>query len=189
MSDINETIQESLEDAGKSKINARVALFVAITATFMAICNVKDGNIVQAMDQAQARSIDAWSYYQAKSTKQSNAENTLEIVKIQKAPGSDSLVKRYQAEITRYDKEKADIKKQAEGYQQQYDDLNLFDDQFDMTEALLTISISLFGISALTQRKWLLWFATCVSFIGLILGLAAFFKISLHSDFVSGILS
>src|ERR1700760_447756 len=98
MSDINETIQESLEDAGKSKINAKVALFVAITATFMAICNVKDGNIVQAMDQAQAHSIDAWSYYQAKSTKQSNAENTLEILKVQRTTGADSLMKRYESE-------------------------------------------------------------------------------------------
>jgi len=189
MTDIAETIQEPFEDAGRNKINAKVALFVAITATFMAICNVKDGNIVQAMDQAQAHSIDAWSYYQAKSTKESNAENTLEILKIQKTAGSDSLAKKYQSEIVRYDKEKADIKKQAEGYQQQYDALNLFDDQFDMTEALLTISISLFGISALTQRKWLLWFAAAMSLTGIILGVAAFLKISLHSDLISGILS
>src|SRR5712664_602919 len=133
MSDLVETMQEPLDQAGKSTINSRVALFVAITATFMALCNVKDGNIVQAMDQAQAHSIDAWSYFQAKSTKQSNAENTLEIIKIQKQPGSDSLIKKYEAAIARYDKEKNEIKAQAEGYAKQYDDFNLFDDQFDMT--------------------------------------------------------
>lgn len=188
MTDITDTIQERLEDADKNKINALVALFVAITATFMAICNVKDGNIVQAMDQAQAHGIDAWSYYQAKSTKQSGAENTLEIIKAQKLAGSDSLIKKYQAEIARYDKEKAEIKTEAEGYQKQYDDLNLFDDQFDMTEALLTISIAMFGISSLTQRKWLLYFASSVSLLGIIFGVTAFFKISLHSDFVSKIL-
>ena len=82
MSDISETIQQPIEDAGKSKINSRVALFVAIAATFMAICNVKDGNIVQAMSQAQAHSIDAWSYFQAKSTKQSIAENTMQLLKV-----------------------------------------------------------------------------------------------------------
>ena len=186
MTDITETIQEPLEDASKSRINALVALFVAITATFMAICNVKDGNIVQAMDQAQAHSIDAWSYYQAKSTKQALAENTLEILKGQK--GNDTLIKKYEAQIAKYDKEKNEIKVQAEGYQQSYDDLNLFDDQFDMTEALLTISIAMFGISALTQRKWLLYFASGVSLLGIIFGLAAFLKISLHSDFVSKVL-
>src|SRR6201991_1761418 len=124
MTDIAETISTPLEEASKSKINALVALFVAITATFMAICNVKDGNIVQAMDQAQAHAIDAWSYYQAKSTKQATIESVLELARLQRAPGVDTIVRKYEAQIARYDKEKAEIKKQAEGYQQQYDDLN-----------------------------------------------------------------
>jgi len=57
-----------------------------------------------------------------------------------------------------------------------------------MTEALLTISIAMFGITSLTQKKWLLYFASGVSLIGIILGLTAFMKISLHSNFVSKIL-
>ena len=110
MTEINETIQESIEQAGKNKLNSKVALFVAITATFMALCNVKDGNIVQAMSQAQAHSIDAWSYFQAKSTKQSIAETTLEIIKSQNTTGSADLVKKYDEEIKRYEKEKFEIK-------------------------------------------------------------------------------
>jgi len=188
MSDIVETIQEPIENAEKSFINSRVALFVAITATFMALCNVKDGNIVQAMSQAQAHSIDAWSYFQAKSTKQSIVENTLEEIKLQNAPGNAEVIKKYEAQIARYEKEKAEIKIQAEGFQKEYDEINLFDDQFDMTEALLTISIAMFGITSLTQRKWLLYFAGTVSLIGIILGVAAFMKISLHSDLISKIL-
>lgn len=188
MTDITEKIQEPIEQAGKSKINSRVALFVAIAATFMALCNVKDGNIVQAMSQAQAHSIDAWSYFQAKSTKQSIAENTVELLKQQNAPGSGDIIKKYEDQITRYEKEKAEIKTQAEGFQKEYDDINLFDDQFDMTDALLTISIAMFGITSLTQKKWLLYFSSAVSLIGILLGLTAFMKISLHSDFISKIL-
>src|SRR3979409_825006 len=124
MTDINEAIQEPIEQAGKSKINSRVALFVAITATFMALCNVKDGNIVQAMSQAQAHSIDAWSYFQAKSTKQSIAENSLEILNMQNAAGSADVIKKYEEQISRYEKEKTTIKAQAEGYQKEYDDIN-----------------------------------------------------------------
>jgi hypothetical protein len=188
MSEINETIQEQLEEGGKSKINSLVAVFVAIAATFMALCNVKDGNIVQAMDQAQAHSIDAWSYFQAKSTKQAIAENSLELLRIQSPQSADEVVKKYEDEINRYEKEKAEIKGQAEGYQKEYNDKNLFDDQFDMTEALLTISLAMFGITSLTQKRWLLYFASAVSLLGIILGLAAFLNISLHSDFVSRIL-
>ena len=188
MADLDETIQESVEQSGKSKINSLVALFVAITATFMALCNVKDGNIVQAMSQAQAHAIDALSYFQAKSTKQSIAENTLEMLKLQHATGNDEIIKKYQDQISRYEKEKAEVKIQAEGFQKEYDDINLFDDQFDMTDALLTISIAMFGITSLTQKKWLLYFAGAVSLVGVILGLTAFLKISLHSDLVSKIL-
>jgi hypothetical protein len=188
MSDINETLHDPIEEAGRSKINSRVALFVAISATFMALCNVKDGNIVQAMSQAQSHAIDAWSYFQAKSTKQSIAENSLELLKVDKLSANDTVVKKYEDQVARYEKEKDDIKVQAQGYEKEYDDINLFDDQFDMTEALLTISIAMFGITSLTQKKWLLYFSTAVSLLGIILGLTAFMKISLHSDFISKIL-
>jgi len=188
MSDISETIQESIEHASESKINAKVAIFVAISATFMAICNVKGGNIVQAMSQAQAHSIDAWSYFQAKSTKQSIAENSLEMLKVQHKPENKELIQKFEDKIVKYEKEKAEIKAQAEGYEKEYDALNIFDDQFDMTDALMSIAIAMFGITALTQRKWLLWFSCGVSLTAFVYGLAAFLHISLHSDFVAKIL-
>jgi hypothetical protein len=98
------------------------------------------------------------------------------------------MIKKYEEKITTYEKEKAVIKSQAEGFQKEYDDINLFDDQFDMTDALLTISIAMFGITSLTQKKWLLYFASAVSLTGFFLGIAAFMKISLHSDLISKIL-
>jgi len=188
MSDIKEDMEDFVERARDSRLNARVAIMVALTATVMAICNIKDGNIVQAMSQAQAHTNDAWSYFQSKSTKQSIAANTLEVLKHQKPAADAELVKLYEDKIAGYEKEKAEIKKQAEGFAKEYDDINLFDDQFDMTDALLSIAIAMFGITALTQRKWLFYFAGIISAIGIILGAAAFMKINLHSDFISKIL-
>ncbi len=188
MSDLVDVIQESAEHASESKINRWVAIWVAIIATFMAFCNVKDGNLVQGMDQAQAHSIDSWSYFQAKSTKEAIIENSLEYLKAQNNPAFAELIKKDEEKIAKYEKEKADIKKEAEGYLKLYNDLNVFDDQFDMTDAFLSIAIALFGITALTQRKWLFYFAASVSIMGIILGLAAFFKYSIHSDFISSIL-
>ncbi len=66
--------------------------------------------------------------------------------------------------------------------------MNVYDDQFDMTEATLSIAIAMFGLSALTQKKQLFYFALSLSTLGIILGLSAFFKITLHSDFISNIL-
>ncbi|MBC7720477.1 MAG: DUF4337 domain-containing protein [Pedobacter sp.] len=188
MSELAETIQESVEHGRDNKINSRVAIFVALTATFMAICNIKDGNIVQAMSQAQAHGIDAWSYFQAKSTKEAIDVSALELLKVQNLNGGEALIKKYEENIVRYEKEKVEIKKQAEGYQKEYEAINVFDDQFDMTEAFLSIAIAMFGVTALTQKRWLLYFAASVSLMGTIFGITAFLNITLHSDFISKIL-
>ncbi|MBC7711762.1 MAG: DUF4337 domain-containing protein [Rhizobacter sp.] len=190
MNDLTDTIQESIEHSKESKLNSKIAIMVAVSATIMAICNIKDGNIVQAMSQAQAHSIDSWSYFQAKSTKQSIAENSLELLKIgiRKDQETANQIKRYDEKILKYEKEKGEIKIKAESFEKEYEDLNVFDDQFDMTEAFISIAIAMFGVTALTQKKWLFYFASAVSISGMAMGLAAFMKISVHLEWVSKIL-
>lgn len=188
MSDIADTIQETIENAGEGRLNSKIAILVAITATFMALCNVKDGNVVQAMSQAQAHGLDAWSYYQAKSTKQSIAENAVDLLKFDNKPGSDVLIQKYEEKIARYETEKAAIQAKAEGFEKEYEAINVFDDQFDMTDAFLSIAIAMFGITALTQKTWLFYFSCLLSVSGWIFGLAAFMHFSLHSDIISRIL-
>src|SRR5215831_970496 len=73
MGEIDEKISEALEKARESRLNSAIAALVAVSATLMALNNVKDGNVVQNMQQAQAHEVDAWAYYQAKGTKQNLA--------------------------------------------------------------------------------------------------------------------
>jgi hypothetical protein len=40
--------------------------------------------------------------------------------------------------------------------QDDYNTLNVHDDQFDMSEALISVGIALAGVTALTKKKWLL---------------------------------
>jgi len=68
-----ETEKEAEKEA-ENRFNNIIATIVALVATFVALCNVKDGNVVQAMQQAQANAVDTWAYYQSKSTKQNIAE-------------------------------------------------------------------------------------------------------------------
>src|ERR1022692_1190283 len=110
--------------------NAVVAISVAITATFIALCNVKKGNVVQAMARAQASGVDAWGYYQAKGTKLNIAESALDGLRIQREtmPGLsvdgraliDRKISEYTEKVHRYDVEKGEIKRTAEGFQQDY---------------------------------------------------------------------
>jgi hypothetical protein len=197
MSDIDETISEAVEHGSESRLNSIIALLVAIAATFMAVCNVKDGNIVQAMQQAQSNGVDQWSYYQAKGMKLNLAESVLDQLMLQRtiladqkfAPMIDQKIASYQSQVKKYEKEKADIKKQAEGFQKEYDALNVHDDQFDMSEACISVAIALFGITALTKKWWRLGLASIFMFLGVLFGLAGFLGWSIHPDFLARVLS
>jgi Domain of unknown function (DUF4337) len=199
MPEIAETVTEAVEKARESKLNTFIAASVAVTATFMALCNVKDGNVVQAMQQAQSSGVDAWSYYQAKGTKLNIAEAAVDQLTVERdtLPGLtdagrallDQKIGEQTAKARKYEAEKEDIKKSAEGFQKEYDRLNFHDDQFDMAEASLSISIALFGVTALTQKRWLAWIACGFVVFGFTLGLAGFLGLSVHPDFLARILS
>src|SRR6266446_3116312 len=57
-------------DRERVRLSSRVAITVALLATFLAVCKVKDDNIVQAMQQAQADRLDHWNFYQARNIRQ-----------------------------------------------------------------------------------------------------------------------
>jgi hypothetical protein len=196
MADVSETVTEAVERAD-SRLNSLIALLVALAATFMALCNVKDGNVVQGMAQAQASSIDTWSYYQAKGTKLNIAESALDQLQLQRAITSDvrvaalidQKIASYEAQVKKYTREKEEIRQQAEGFQKQYDALNVHDDQFDMSDACLSVAIALFGVTALTRKRPLLVLALAFMILGIVFGLAGFFAWSLHPDFLAKFLS
>ena len=56
--------------SGFESLTSRVAITVALVATFLGICMVKDDNIVQAMQQAQSDRLDHWNFYQARNIRQ-----------------------------------------------------------------------------------------------------------------------
>src|SRR5690349_22720722 len=56
-------------EAKDKRLNSLVALTVVVLSVAMGLGNIKDGNIVQAMAQAQANSLDRWNEYQATRTK------------------------------------------------------------------------------------------------------------------------
>jgi hypothetical protein len=203
MGDLADTVNEALERAqeggGRFSLNTIVAMGAAVTATFTAVCNVKDGNICQAMQQAQAGAIDTWADYQAKGTKLNIAQSALDQLRLQQQltpPATadaralvDKTIADYQTKLAHYEAEKTQLKATAEGFQAEYDRLNLHDDQFDMSEASTSIAIALFAVTALTQKRRLLYVAGAFAAFGLVLGTAGLLGLKLHPDFIARLLS
>jgi hypothetical protein len=90
--------------------------------------------------------------------------------------------------VTRYEAEKDELKRKAEAFEKEYDTLNIRDDQFDMAEAAMSVGIAMFGITALTRKRWLLAFAAAVAAFGVVLGLAGFLGWNIHPEFLAKML-
>jgi hypothetical protein len=191
MDELGEKVSEAIEHA-HSGLGSIVALLVALAATFVALASVKDRNITLRMDKAQAKSVDTWNYYQAKSMKQNLAEATLdELVALKTtAPAGnaaagaelDKRIDGYKKQVTRYEHEKGEVKEEAEGYEHSYEALNEQHDLFDLCDAAISVAIALLGVTALTRKKWLLGVAAVFLLTGVFFGVAGFMNWPIHPE-------
>lgn len=182
--------------AAASWLNAAVAITVALLATFMGICKVKDDNIVQAMQQAQADKIDHWAYYQARNLRQEVAEATLVQLELAQLGAPSAAAANYTAAITKYRalaldqlSKKEAMKNAAEQDQKTYDALNYRDDQFDLSDALIAIAIAMLAVTALTGMPALYWTALVPTGFGVLMGVAGLTGLSIHPDALVRLLS
>src|SRR5258705_13648869 len=126
------------QDRARARLGTRIALTVALLATFLGVCKVKDDNIVQAMQQAQADRLDHWNFYQARNIRQEVATATATQLKLAAAGAPSAQQEGYRAAIAAYEaiavdqaKKKEELRLQAEQDQKTYDALNYRDDQVD----------------------------------------------------------
>lgn len=183
-------------EASAMRLNTAVAVTVAVLATFMGICKVKDDNIVQAMQQAQADKLDHWAYYQSRTIRADVAEAAATQLALAKAgapaaqgPAYDQAIAGYRAKAADQVKKRDELKTQAETDQKTYDSLNYRDDQFDLSDALLAIAIALLAVTALTKLWPLFYVALVPTFFGVLMGVAGLAALPIHPDALVKLLS
>jgi hypothetical protein len=185
-----------LVEARSSRLNATVAVTVALLSTMMGVCKVKDDNIVQGMQQAQSDRVDHWSFYQARNLREELARATIVQLRVQaagRAPAeradADAAIAQYQALATQQAQKKAELLLQAEQDQKNYDALNFRDDQFDLADAAISIAIAALAVASLTQAWWLYGLALVPGVFGTVMGMAGLAGWSLHPQWLAGLLS
>jgi hypothetical protein len=197
--DINslETVEAAREaPARPARLNAAVAISVALLSTLMGICKVKDDNIVQAMQQAQADKVDHWAFYQARNLREEVAKATLVQLRLQAAALPEAQRVGYAPAIAQYQQlaeeqasKKEELRQQALADQKNYDALNYRDDQFDLTDAAIAISIAVLAVASLTQLWWLFALAMLPAAFGTVMGIAGLAGWHLHPSFLAQLLS
>src|SRR5580698_9078559 len=53
-----------------SALSARVAITVALLATFLGLCKIKSDNLVEQMQKLQIDRLDQWNFYQARNIRE-----------------------------------------------------------------------------------------------------------------------
>lgn len=190
--EVEVTGDESMSDKA---LNGWISFAVAIAGTFMALCEVKSGNVAQAIEHAQSQRLNEWSYFQAKSTKQSVAEGALDqLVSLRAVSGGadaetlkqlDGRILELRGKVERYEREKGEIQVKATRWEDDYNRFNAIDDQFDASTAAMSVGIALSGVSALVGSRRLFFAAVLFLILGIASGVAGFLGAKLTLPFLS----
>lgn len=179
-------------DASRDSFNNFIAVAVALISAFMAISKIKDDNIVQAMQKAQAETVDYWNEYQARRQRQFGME-----LAIEQARATAPMTPELEAKLGEWRKQADAFKARAEESSakakqrdKDYNDGNTRDDLFDLSDAMLSIALALFAVTALTRVRWLFGLASAAGIGGVVFSLAGFNGWTwLHPDWLVAILS
>jgi Domain of unknown function (DUF4337) len=184
---------EKSESANR-RLNDLVAVTVVILTVFMAISKVKDDNINQAMQKAKSESVDAWAEYQAARIKLHVDENGLSTLRLLETTGqidktlAAKQAAEYESDIKKYTGRSAETMAKAKALEAEYERLNFRDDQFDMSDAFLSIAVALSAVAALVDSFVLLYIAWGSGAFGLFVGIAGFLGLNLRPEWIASLL-
>jgi ABC-type phosphate transport system auxiliary subunit len=165
-----------------------------ILTVFMAISKVKDDNINQAMQKAKSESVDAWAEYQAARIKLHVDENGLSTLRLLETTGqidktlAAKQAAEYESDIKKYQARSAETMAKAKALEAEYERLNFRDDQFDMSDAFLSIAVALSAVAALVDSFVLLYIAWGAGAFGLFAGIAGFLGLSVRPEWIASLL-
>lgn len=169
--------------AENARLNAYVAVTVAILSVIIAIGNIKNSNTAQRMAFTKGNSVDIWNEYQATRIKLHTDEDALGTIRVV-APSDAARAEaaRLKAKIAKYEAGSKELMAKAKAEDARYETLDLHHEQLDVAEALNSIGISLAAVAALTDFFWLLCVSWGFGTFGLTMAALAFAGSAFHPD-------
>ncbi|MBI1385443.1 MAG: DUF4337 family protein [Rhizobiales bacterium] len=162
-----------------------VAICVAIISAFLAVSSVKNGNVVQANGADRREIANLWNQYQAKRLRQFVLDAKLDEYdalyagarRAEMPPALANRIVAWTTERDRYVVELRQLSRDARAIEARVANRVVTDDQLDIAEAFLALSLALFALAALTKLGWMLALALCVGGAGGFFCIAAFTRI------------
>lgn len=159
------------------RANNLIALTIAILAAFVAITAIKASNVEQQMEQAQAERNNSWAWYQAVRVREDMATYQLSDLRREARRLSDpqlqSEITEQIAEVGRVRARKDEVLARATAAEAEHARLSAFDDQYDMSGALISIAMAILAVCLLIRARWLFWFSLAPALLGMAFGVTA----------------
>lgn len=168
---------EHVAQHGGDNFTSRLAVLTAVLSTVGAIFGYLGGHAQNAAllykneaSIVKTAASNQWNYYQAKSSKQNLAELSVVLT-------TGEAQQKFKLAVERYQREKAEIKLQAEKLEADVDTANKSSElemhvheRWALATTLLQISIALAAITLLTRKRWMLFGVFGASGVGLVVG-------------------
>ena len=152
---------------GWTKFVSLSMIFIAVLA---AVATQKSGGfssgVMKKLNEAtfnQAAASDQWSLYEAKSIKQSLVENQIDLLKDVSVKYAKSIAA-LEAKAKRYNSEKADIMKEAQGLEAKRDEarkaaerLSFLGSQIALSSTIFQVAVALGGVCLIMKKKGIWW--------------------------------
>ena len=180
------------EEAAKPDdgFNNLVALTIAILATFLALSAIKASNVEQAIEQAQAERNNSWAWYQAVRVREDMA--TYQLAHLEQLARTNlnpveaqhltAAIAEQNAEIGRVRVRKDEVQARAVAAEADVAELSVFDDQYDISSAVISIALSLLAVCVLVRARWLFGFSLLPAIAGVAVGAMAMAHVPLHMN-------
>lgn len=176
MTDLNDIVPETASE--RDGFNGRIAIVVAMLSAFLAVSNIKGGDITDAARDAQINVVDTWNQYQAKRLRQFMLQGFIRNAEANRdhLPNAslDSAITDWTEEVARYRDELKELSDKARGFEAEFEEARARDDLFDLADTFSTVALAMFALAALTRTRWLFWVAGASALTGIGYGIAAY---------------
>jgi hypothetical protein len=173
MSEADDLVRERSE-AARSDFERKVAATMAILAVLLAVDSLFGHRAHTEEILSQSRASDQWSYYQAKAIRRTTNEVAAQLAGSLgggTAPAGNT-VDSFTRTAQRYEREAADIQKQAEELEHERDRHAQLANHFDLAEIFFEIALVTCSVAILTKRRSLWLASLAVAGTGLVAALS-----------------
>jgi len=160
MSEADDLVRERAEQA-RSGFERQIAATMAILAVLLAVDSLFGHRAHTEEILNQAKASDQWAYYQAKAIRRTTNEVAAQLARSLSGSTApvDKAVDGFNQTAQRYEREAADIQKQAEEFERDRDRQARLANHFDMAEIFFEIALVTCSVAILTKRRGI-WLAS-----------------------------